>query len=66
MATGIVRKIDERGRVVIPKEVRTSLNLEDADPVEIFVNNEQIILRQYRPGCVFCDNMDGVLFKLRR
>jgi AbrB family transcriptional regulator, transcriptional pleiotropic regulator of transition state genes len=61
-ATGIVRKLDELGRVVIPKEVRTSLNLKDSDPVEIFVDDDgQIILRQYRLGCVFCDNMDGVL-----
>ncbi|GAE92429.1 transition state regulatory protein AbrB [Gracilibacillus boraciitolerans JCM 21714] len=46
-STGIVRKLDNLGRIVIPKEVRRSLGLDEKDPVEIFVNGEQIILQKY-------------------
>ncbi|MFP7487286.1 AbrB/MazE/SpoVT family DNA-binding domain-containing protein [Priestia filamentosa] len=47
-ASGIVRKVDELGRIVIPKELRRTLNLNDRDPVEIFVDNDQIVLRKYK------------------
>ncbi|WP_127506308.1 AbrB/MazE/SpoVT family DNA-binding domain-containing protein [Paenibacillus humicus] len=53
-ATGIVRKIDELGRVVIPMELRRTLEISEKDPLEIFVDGESIILRKYRPGCSFC------------
>ncbi|UOQ49686.1 AbrB/MazE/SpoVT family DNA-binding domain-containing protein [Gracilibacillus caseinilyticus] len=46
-STGIVRKIDELGRVVLPKELRKSLNIQEKDPIEIFVDQERIILRKY-------------------
>ena len=55
-ATGIVRRIDDLGRVVIPKEIRRSFNLkEKVDSVEIFIDDDaQIVLKRYEPGCVFC------------
>lgn len=53
-ATGIVRKIDELGRVVIPMELRRTLEISEKDPLEIFVDSDCIILRKYRPGCSFC------------
>ncbi|PZX07940.1 transcriptional pleiotropic regulator of transition state genes [Psychrobacillus insolitus] len=47
-STGIVRKIDALGRVVLPKELRRTLNIADGDPVEIFVDGDQIILKKYQ------------------
>lgn len=46
-ATGIIRRIDDLGRVVIPKEIRKHIGIEEGDPLEIFVSNEEIILRKY-------------------
>lgn len=58
-ATGIVRKVDELGRIVIPKELRRTMDINDGDPVEIFVTGEEIILRKYVPptGCTFCNTV---------
>jgi transcriptional pleiotropic regulator of transition state genes len=60
-ATGIVRKIDELGRVVIPKELRTTFNIPEGTPLEIFTDNDNIILRKYEPGCVFCGGMEEIV-----
>ncbi|MFC5528438.1 AbrB/MazE/SpoVT family DNA-binding domain-containing protein [Cohnella yongneupensis] len=54
-ATGIVRKVDDLGRVVIPIELRRTLGV---DTLEIFVQGESIVLRKYAPGCTFCDNVE--------
>ena len=51
---GIVRGVDELGRVVIPKELRNILAIEKKTPLEIFVENDLIILRKYAVGCLFC------------
>lgn len=48
-STGIVRKIDELGRIVVPKELRTTLGINEKDPVEIFVDGDQIVLKKYLP-----------------
>ena len=53
-ATGIVRKIDELGRVVLPIELRRTMNLEVWDPVEIFLDGDSIVLRKYESACLFC------------
>lgn len=53
-ATGIVRKLDELGRIVLPIELRRTLHLSDKDAVEIYVDGESIILRKYQPNCTFC------------
>ena len=53
-ATGIVRRIDELGRVVLPIELRRTMNLEVRDPVEIFLDGEAIVLRKYEAACLFC------------
>ena len=55
-STGIVRKIDELGRIVIPIEMRRTLGVDSHDPIEMSVDGESIILRKYAPGCVFCGN----------
>jgi len=59
-ATGIVRKIDELGRVVLPMELRRTLDIAEKDPLEIFVDGESIILKKYQPACIFCDSADGL------
>ncbi len=53
-ATGIVRKVDNLGRIVVPIELRRSLGIEIRDDLEIFVDNESIILQKYSPACLFC------------
>lgn len=53
-ATGIVRKVDELGRLVLPKELRSTFNIEEKDSLEIYVDGDKIILRKYSPACVFC------------
>lgn len=55
-STGIVRKVDELGRVVIPIELRRTLGIEEKDALEIYVDSEKIILKKYEPACVFCGN----------
>ena len=58
--TGIVRKIDELGRMVIPKELRNTMDINVKDPMEIYVEGEKIILKKYEPGCIFCDNIEDI------
>ncbi|KAB2951287.1 AbrB/MazE/SpoVT family DNA-binding domain-containing protein [Heliorestis acidaminivorans] len=53
-STGIVRKVDELGRVVIPMELRRIMGIAEKDGLEIYVENEKIILKKYEPACVFC------------
>ena len=58
---GIVRKVDILGRVVIPKELRDTLDIAENEPIEIFVEDEKIILRKYNPTCVFCGSTNNVV-----
>ena len=53
-ATGIVRRIDDLGRVVIPKEIRKVLGISEGDPIEIAKVNNDIVMRKYSKGCIFC------------
>ncbi len=63
-STGIVRKVDELGRVVIPIELRRTLNISEKDSLEIYVDGEQIILKKYEPACIFCGQAKDVkIFK---
>jgi transcriptional pleiotropic regulator of transition state genes len=59
-STGIVRKVDELGRVVIPIELRRTLNIAEKDALEIYVDGESIILKKYEPACVFCGDAKDV------
>ncbi len=59
-STGIVRKVDELGRVVIPIELRRTMNIQEKDALEIFVDGERIILKKYEPACIFCGNADNM------
>jgi len=60
-STGIVRKVDELGRVVIPKELRDTMDITEGTPLEIYVEGSTIILKKYEPGCVFCNNVKDVI-----
>ena len=59
-STGIVRKVDELGRVVIPIELRRTLVIEERDALEIYTDNEKIVFRKYVPACIFCQSADEV------
>ena len=59
-ATGIVRKVDELGRIVLPIELRRTLDIEVRDPMEIFLDGNRIILQKYEDGCVFCGSSRGL------
>lgn len=58
--TGIVRKVDELGRVVLPIELRRTLDIAEKDALEIYVDGETVILKKYAPSCVFCNDTKGV------
>lgn len=60
-STGVVRKVDELGRIVLPIELRRTLGIEEKDRIEIFVDGESIILRKYQPACIFCDNAKDII-----
>ena len=60
-STGIVRKVDELGRIVIPIELRRTLSIDIKDSLEIYVDGEQIILKKYEPACIFCGNARDVI-----
>ena len=59
-STGIVRKVDELGRIVLPIELRRTLEIDEKDSLEIYVDGNSVILRKYLPSCVFCGEADGV------
>ncbi|MCI8590179.1 MAG: AbrB/MazE/SpoVT family DNA-binding domain-containing protein [Clostridiales bacterium] len=59
-ATGMVKQIDEMGRIVIPREIKRNMGIEDRDHLEIFVESDKIILKKYQPGCIFCGNTEDI------
>ena len=60
-STGIVRKVDELGRIVLPIELRRTLDIDVRDPLEIYIEgNDTIILKKYQPTCVFCGESNGI------
>jgi transcriptional pleiotropic regulator of transition state genes len=60
-STGIVRKVDELGRIVLPIELRRTLDINERDALEIYVDTNQIILKKYEPACIFCNNASDVV-----
>ena len=60
-STGIVRKVDELGRIVLPIEIRRTLDIAEKDEREIFVENERIVLQKFEPACVFCTASRGLV-----
>ena len=59
-STGIVRKVDELGRIVLPIELRRLLDIEEKDSLEIYVDDDCIVLKKYAPACIFCGNASDV------
>jgi transcriptional pleiotropic regulator of transition state genes len=59
-STGIVRPLDSLGRVVLPIELRRVLGLKPKDTVEIFMDDDYILLKKYQPSCIFCDSMEKI------
>ena len=55
-STGIVRKVDELGRIVIPIELRNTLKIAEKDPLEIFVEGSSILLKKHELNCIFCSS----------
>ena len=53
-ATGIVRKVDELGRIVLPIELRRNLDIAERDELEIYVDGDSVILRKHEAKCIFC------------
>ena len=60
-STGIVRKVDELGRIVLPIELRRTLDIAEKDSLEIYVDGSQIILKKYEPSCIFCGDARNVV-----
>lgn len=60
-STGIVRKVDELGRIVLPIELRRTLNIDIKDSLEIYVDDSRIILKKYEPTCIFCGEGNDVV-----
>lgn len=60
-ATGVVRPLDEVGRITLPMELRKSLNLEERAPLEIYVDGDKIILKKYTPSDIFTGDMDELV-----
>ena len=60
-STGIVRKVDDLGRIVLPVELRKILDINERDSLEIFVDGSSIMLQKYEPSCIFCGSYSEVL-----
>lgn len=61
-STGIVRGVDELGRIVLPVELRKSLDIKEKDSLEIYIDGETILLKKHVRGCIFCDEAKDVSF----
>lgn len=59
-STGIVRKVDELGRIVLPIELRRTLDIAERDSLEIYVSDDNIVLKKHQPSCIFCDSMKDI------
>ena len=60
-STGIVRKVDELGRIVLPIEMRRTLDIEERDSLEIYVDGDSIILKKYQSACIFCGSVKDLV-----
>ncbi|MFW6229754.1 MAG: AbrB/MazE/SpoVT family DNA-binding domain-containing protein [Halanaerobium sp.] len=64
---GIVRKVDNLGRLALPIEMRKTMNIKSKDPLEIFVDGDSIIFKKYESGCYFCSSFkDNILHKEKK
>ena len=61
-STGIVRKVDNLGRIVLPIEIRKVLDIKEKDSIEIFIDDNKIVLEKYHPSCIFCGNTENIVY----
>ena len=61
-STGVVRKVDELGRIVLPIEIRKTLDIKQKDAIEIFIDEDKIVLQKYQPACIFCNQIENVVY----
>ena len=61
-STGVVRKVDELGRIVLPISIRQIMDINEKDSLEIFTDENKIILQKYQPYCIFCNNADNIVY----
>ena len=61
-STGVVRKVDELGRIVLPIEIRKVLDIKQKDAIEIFTDGDKIVLQKYQPACTFCNNANNIIY----
>ncbi len=59
---GVVRKVDELGRITLPINIRQSMEIASGDAIEIFADDNRIVLQKYHPACIFCDNANNVVY----
>lgn len=60
-STGIVRKVDELGRIVLPIELRRTLDIAERDELEIYLDDDKVVLKKYEPSCIFCGSCCGLV-----
>lgn len=60
-STGIIRKVDDLGRIVLPIELRRTLDIAERDEIEIYMENDKIILQKFEPACIFCESAQGLV-----
>ncbi len=60
-STGIIRKVDELGRIVLPIEIRRTLDIAEKDEMEIYVDHDRVILQKHEPSCIFCASSQGLV-----
>ncbi len=60
-STGIVRRMDELGRIVLPVELRRTLDIAERDELEIYLDDDKVVLKKYEPSCVFCASLRGLV-----
>jgi transcriptional pleiotropic regulator of transition state genes len=60
-AVGIARRVDQLGRVVLPKELRDTLDMKPGDPIEMYPDGELLYMKKYLPECIFCESTEEVL-----
>ena len=65
-STGIIRKVDDLGRIVLPIELRRTLDIAERDELEIFMENDRIILQKFEPACIFCGSSRNLVYYRRK
>ena len=60
-STGIIRKVDELGRIVFPIEIRRTLDIAERDELEIYLDDDKVVLKKYEPSCIFCGSSCGLV-----